>query len=124
MAPDPVELVGKLKPENSSVCEVARLVILISEEKVLADDGDDIVKDDAVVLVVEATSFVLFLKFTTSVLRSFKSDTTVAKSDIAIFCFSIFLSIRSLLGAVSALTILSTICFIFKPEPPVFRALK
>ena len=60
IVPDPVELVGKLKPENSSVCEVARLVMLRSEEKVFADDGDDIVKDDAVVLVVDVTSFVYF----------------------------------------------------------------
>ena len=62
MVPDPVELVGKLKPENSKVCDVAKLDIFISEAKVLATDGVEIVIDDAVVFPEEVTNFVLFLK--------------------------------------------------------------
>ena len=82
-------------------------------------DGVEIVKDDAVVFPEEAANFVLFLKFKISVLRSFKSDTTVAKSDIAIFVFNFL--VYKIFWGVSALTIPSTICFIFKPEPPVIE---
>ena len=48
--PEPVEEVGKEKPVNSSVCDVAREEILISEENALAFDGELIDKDAAVLV--------------------------------------------------------------------------
>ena len=112
--PEPVEDVGKEYPEISKVWDVANDVILISLVNCLAIEGLEI-DNVAEVLVDEVVNLVLFLNPKTLVFNLSKSETIVPISEIAVFWTSIFIY-WSLSGAVSAWTMLSTICVMFKPD--------
>ena len=79
--PEPVLEVGKENPVNSKVCEVARLVMLMSEENGFALDGEFIDKV-AAVLALEVAKVVVFLKSCNDVFKLFKLEVNSPKADI------------------------------------------
>ena len=114
--------VGKENPVNSKVCEVASVVILMSEENGFALDGEFIDKV-AAVLALEVARVVVFWKSCNDVFKPFKLEVNSPKAEIDALFSSIFLFKRSFSGVVSAWTKLSTIWVIFKPDPFWFNAL-